>query len=244
MEGRKIMTKYERKFYQHGTLGMLVPGLFEGTMTVADLLKHGDWGIGTASGLDGEMILLDHVPYLAQSNGEIRILKPEEKVPFATVHFEEIKDSFKVENLTQKELEDKILADYPYKNVFFAVKIVGNFSTVKTRVVEKQTRPYKTLLQVANEQAVFESTDVSGTVIGYFAPKMFQGMAAAGYHLHFLADNKSIGGHLLDFNIKEATVYLQPFTTIEQHLPMDNQEFLNKDLDIADMHDQIQKAEG
>lgn len=136
------MAKYESKVYQHGTLGMLVPGLFEGTMTVADLLKHGGWGIGTASGLDGEMILLDHVPYLAQSNGEIRILKPEEKIPFATVHFEEIKDSFKVENLTQKELEDKILADYPYKNVLFAVKIVENFSTVKTRVVEKQTRPY------------------------------------------------------------------------------------------------------
>lgn len=131
MEGRKIMAKYESKVYQHGTLGMLVPGLFEGTMTVADLLKHGDWGIGTASGLDGEMILLDHVPYLAQSNGEIRILKPEEKVPFATVHFEEIKDSFKVENLTQKELEDKILVDYPYKNVFFAVKIVGTFQLLK-----------------------------------------------------------------------------------------------------------------
>ena len=59
-----------------------------------------------------------------------------------------------------------------------------------------------------------------------------------------LADNKSIGGHLLDFKIEEATVYLQPFTSIEQHLPIDNQEFLNKDLDIADMHDQIQKAEG
>ena len=57
MEGRKIMAKYESKVYQHGTLGMLVPGLFEGTMTVADLLKHGDWGIGTASGLDGAEIL-------------------------------------------------------------------------------------------------------------------------------------------------------------------------------------------
>lgn len=238
------MAEYESKVYQHGTLGMLVPGLFEGTMTVADLLEHGDWGIGTASGLDGEMILLDHVPYLAQSNGEVRILKPEEKVPFATVHVEKIKDSFKAENLIQKELEDKILADYPYKNVFFAVKIVGKFAAVKTRVVEKQTRPYKTLLQVANEQAVFEATDVEGTVMGYFAPKMFQGMAAAGYHLHFLADNKSVGGHLLDFKIKEATVSLQPFTTIEQHLPMDNQEFLDKDLDISDMHDQIQKAEG
>ncbi|WP_256978500.1 acetolactate decarboxylase [Lactobacillus taiwanensis] len=124
-----------------------------------------------------------------------------------SIHFEEIKDSFKVKNLTQKELEDRILADYPYKNVFFTVKadypyknvfftvkIVETFSTVKTRVVEKQSRPYKTLLQVADEQAVFESTDVSSTAIGYFALKMFQGMAAAGYHLHFLADNKSIGG--------------------------------------------------
>lgn len=238
------MENYESKVYQHGTLGMLVPGLFDGTMTVAELLKHGEWGIGTATGLDGEMIILDHTPYLAQSNGEVRILKPEEKVPFATIHYEKIKDSFTVEDMTQDKLKQYILANYPYKNVFFAVKIVGEFSTVKTRVVEKQTRPYKTLLEVANEQAVFESNNIKGTVIGYFAPKMFQGMAAPGYHLHFLADDKSIGGHLLDFKIKDATVYLQPFTTIEQHLPMDNQEFLDKDLDISDMHDQIKKAEG
>ena len=227
------MEKYESKVFQHGTLGMLVPGLFDGTMTIADLLKHGDWGIGTASGLDGEMIVL-----------EIRVLKPEEKVPFATVHFEQIKDKFTARNLTKKELEEHILKTYPYKNVFFAVKIVGKFSAVRTRVVEKQTRPYKQLLAVANEQAVFEKSDVSGTVIGYFAPKMFQGMAAPGFHLHFLADDKSIGGHLLNFDVSEATVYLQPFTTIDQHLPLDNQEFLDKDLDIADMHDQIKKAEG
>lgn len=35
------MEKYESRVYQHGTLGMLVPGLFEGTLTVADLLEHG-----------------------------------------------------------------------------------------------------------------------------------------------------------------------------------------------------------
>ena len=238
------MKNYDSKVYQHGTLGMLVPGLFDGTMTIAELLKHGDWGIGTASGLDGEMIVLNHTPYLAQSNGEIRILKPEEKVPFATVHIEKIKDSFDAKDLTQKELEKQILSDYSYKNVFFAVKIVGKFSSVKTRVVEKQNRPYKSLLEVVNEQAIFEATNLSGTIIGYFAPKMFQGMAAPGFHLHFLADNKSIGGHLLDFKVKQVTVNLQPFTTIEQHLPLDNQEFLDKNLDIADMQDQIKKAEG
>ena len=67
---------------------------------------------------------------------------------------------------------------------------------------------------MADEQALFEAEAITGTVIGYFAPEMFQGMAAAGYHLHFLADDKSMGGHLLDFEIEQATVQLQPFATI------------------------------
>ena len=132
------MEKYESQVYQHGTLGMLVPGLFEGTLTVAELLEHGELGIGTASGLDGEMVLLDHTPYLVQSTGEVRILKPEEKVPFATVHFEQAKDTFTASALTQKQLGEQILANYPYKNLFFAVKITGRFSKVKTRAVENK----------------------------------------------------------------------------------------------------------
>lgn len=238
------MEKYESRVYQHGTLGMLVPGLFEGTLSVAELLEHGDFGIGTASGLDGEMVLLDHTPYLVQSTGEVRILQPEEKVPFATVHFQQVKDTFTATNLTQKQLGETILEKYPYKNLFFAVKLTGQFSVVKTRAVEKQTRPYKTLTQVADEQALFEAHDISGTIIGYFAPALFQGMAAAGYHLHFLADDHSMGGHLLDFTVTEAEVELQPFATVEQHFPVADQEFLEKDLAIADLHAQIERAEG
>ena len=100
------------------------------------------------------------------------------------------------------------------------------------------------MTQVADEQALFDAEAITGTVIGYFAPEMFQGMAAAGYHLHFLADDKSMGGHLLDFEIEQATVQLQPFATIEQHFPVADQEFLAKDLAIADLHAQIEQAEG
>lgn len=49
--------------YQHGTLALLVPGLLEGTTTIGELLKHGDTGIGTGEGLDGELIILDGVAY-------------------------------------------------------------------------------------------------------------------------------------------------------------------------------------
>ncbi|MBD5068805.1 acetolactate decarboxylase [Ligilactobacillus apodemi] len=238
------MGKYDSRVFQHGTLGQLVPGLFEGTLSVSDLLLHGDFGIGTASGLDGEMILLDHVPYLFQSNGQVRILKGSEKVPFATVHFTQVKDALTVEKMTQAQLGQFILANYPYKNLFFAVKLTGEFEFVKTRAVAKQERPYKTLTQVADEQAVFEANNVSGTLIGYYAPALFHGMAAAGYHLHFLATDHTIGGHLLDFKVANAQVELQPFATVEQHFPDEDQEFLAADIDLSDLHAQIEQAEG
>lgn len=232
------------RVYQHGTLGMLVPGFFKGTLTTKELLEKGDFGIGTVSGLDGEMIVLDHTPYLVQSNGEVRVVHPTEMVTFATVHFDGPKDTFEAKDITLDELGKEILENYPYKNVFFAVKLTGDFMAVKTRAVKKQTRPFKTLLEVANEQSVFERQEVSGTVIGYFAPKMFNGMAVAGYHLHFLSDEKDFGGHLLDLKVKDAKVKLQPFETVEQHFPADDPEFLNKDLDVSDMHAQIKEAEG
>ena len=43
--------------YQHGTLALLVPGLLKGTISMGELLKHGDTGIGTGEGLDGELII-------------------------------------------------------------------------------------------------------------------------------------------------------------------------------------------
>ena len=42
--------------YQHGTLGTLMAGLLEGTASVNELLEHGDLGIGTLTGSNGEVI--------------------------------------------------------------------------------------------------------------------------------------------------------------------------------------------
>ena len=68
--------KDTKKLFQHGTLALLVPGLFDGTLPLGSLLEHGDTGIGTATGLDGEMIILDGVPYLVRSDGSVNVLDP------------------------------------------------------------------------------------------------------------------------------------------------------------------------
>ena len=44
--------------YQHGTLGTLMAGLLEGTASVNELLEHGDLGIGTLTGSNGEVIFI------------------------------------------------------------------------------------------------------------------------------------------------------------------------------------------
>ena len=44
------------QLFQYNTLGALMAGLYEGTMTIGELLKHGDLGIGTLDSIDGELI--------------------------------------------------------------------------------------------------------------------------------------------------------------------------------------------
>ena len=48
-------------------------GLYGGTMTVGELLEHGDLGLGTLDSIDGELIVLDGKAYQAKGSGE----KPE-----------------------------------------------------------------------------------------------------------------------------------------------------------------------
>ena len=42
------------KLFQYNTLGALMAGLYGGTMTVGELLEHGDLGLGTLDSIDGE----------------------------------------------------------------------------------------------------------------------------------------------------------------------------------------------
>lgn len=225
--------------YQHGTLGLLVPGLFTGTKTIEALLEHGDTGIGTIEGLDGEMIVIDHVAYCAKSDGSVQVVDPEQTVPFASVHFADqnlVKTTY--QNLTQAALESQLIAQFPYQNIFFAVTIHGVFKTMKTRVVKKQTPPYPTLVQTADQQAVFEQEGVSGTVVGYYAPAMYQGMTVGGFHVHFLSDQKDFGGHILDFALDHGEITLQPFSNVDLSLPTNDPAFMHEQ--FADV-EQIQK---
>lgn len=228
--------------YQYNTLGALMTGLFAGTLPLAKLLQHGDFGIGTLDGLDGEMIILDGQAYQGRSDGKVIALTGAELTPYAAVTKFVAAKSFPLENVTDAELEEKCLAELRSPNLFGAVKVHGTFSKMHVRSVPKQTPPFKRLVEVARVQPEFVAENIAGTIVGFYTPEMFHGVASSGFHLHFLADDKKFGGHILDYTLERGAVELANISTFTQELPT-AESYLDADIDITGVAAEISEAE-
>ena len=71
--------------YQTSTMGALLDGVYDGDVTIRELLRHGDFGLGTFNGLDGEMLVLDGVCYQLRSDGSAEVAESDQRTPFAVV---------------------------------------------------------------------------------------------------------------------------------------------------------------
>src|SRR5438045_8120326 len=71
--------------FQASTIGALLDGAYDGDVSFAELAEHGNLGLGTCNGLDGEMIALDGRFYRADVDGAVAELAPEARTPFAVV---------------------------------------------------------------------------------------------------------------------------------------------------------------
>ena len=91
--------------YQVALLQSLVQGYYDGIITVGELKEHGDTGIGTFEGVNGEMIVLDGVVYQALADGSIAIPSDDEKIPFSNVTFFDTDESLTLEEAVKK-IED------------------------------------------------------------------------------------------------------------------------------------------
>lgn len=241
MKGNGIIST----LYEHGTLASLMAGNMAGTITLADLLKHGSTGIGTFDGLDGEVIILDGEVYQAVSDGTVNhVTDSQAKMPFASVHTPADLEELKLADVDFNALNGKFVQQHELKNVFAALCLAGKFSHVKVRIAPKQKEPYPSLLEVAQGQPTFTRDDVNGTIIGYYAPEIFGSVTAAGWHLHFISDDRQFAGHLLEFTAPALTGDLQIFDTLEQHLPIADQAFRQGEVDMATLRDSIAQSEG
>src|SRR4030042_1089532 len=159
------------ELFQSSTINALLKGVYDGDMTYGQLREHGNFGLGTFNGLDGEMIACDGMFYQIKSDGVAYPVDDAQETPFAVVQF--FKPDFHAE--LDQEMEYEQLKSYlqralPTRNLFYAIRIDGFFTHVEPRTVARQTAPYQPLVEVVKTQPVFELFDVQGTLVGFCFP--------------------------------------------------------------------------
>ena len=78
-------------------------------------------------------------------------------------------------------------------------------------------------------QATFYLTGTSGTLVGLWFPASLSHVNVPGYHFHFLAADRSVGGHVLDVRAGDVTAGVDVATEYHLSLPRDP-DFLRADL--------------
>ncbi|TLD70996.1 acetolactate decarboxylase [Phragmitibacter flavus] len=218
--------------YQTSTIDALLAGVYEGDLTCRSLMKHGDLGIGTFDSLDGEMLIVDGRLYQVKANGKVYTPSPSSlKTPFATVCRFTPEDRFIIPaGATFTDIEKLINTKAPNQNLFQAIKITGTFKTMHTRSVPRQTKPYPPLNQVTANQPEFHLSNITGTIVGFRCPAFVKGVNVPGYHLHFIDDAQTTGGHILGFEMLEGQAQIDTLHQFTMRLPKNTSAFANTDL--------------
>jgi acetolactate decarboxylase len=232
------------ELYQTSTMGALLAGVYDGDVTVGELLTHGDFGLGTFNHLDGEMVVLDGVCHHLRADGTAVRADPSQRTPFAAVTRFAAERTLEIgAPATWAEVTARIDALVGSANVMCAVRIDGDFAAIDTRTVREQHRPYPPLVTATAGQAHARFTEVRGTLAGFRMPAYDDGISVSGYHLHFLTTDHTAGGHCLDFRLTAGTVAVATLTELHLSVPR-TAAFRDAALSNPDTAEQIRRSEG
>ena len=225
----RLLGDEDQTVFQTSTVNALMEGASTGDMTMGELKTHGDFGLGTFDGLDGEMIELDGKVFQVRADGHAHPVEDSARTPFATVSFFKADESARLASpCDQPAMLAAVAAMLPSQNIFHAVRIEGRFDYVKTRAVAKQDKSVG-LEAAARAEPIFEFHDVEGTIVGFFTPDYLRGVNVPGYHLHFITADRAAGGHMLDCRTKDVTIKIHHTPEFELGTP-GTEEFLKADL--------------
>jgi acetolactate decarboxylase len=220
---------------QFAVIDALLAGAYESGLRVAEACSIGDFGLGCVDHLGGEVVIVDGEAIECTLDGPPVAMDDDDILPFAIVcRFPEV---------PQVGLGEQDYAGFAAsvegaltsRNLFHAVRFDGVLSEVRVRVTPRQHHPFPRLAEVTSHQVETVARDIGGTVVGFWTPAIYQGIAVAGLHLHFLSQDRSIGGHVLDLAAHSGELHVAAFARFDLHLPTDEL-FLRTELTHAEDH--------
>jgi acetolactate decarboxylase len=228
--------------FQVSTTTALVEGVYQGAVRVATLREHGDFGLGTFEGLDGEMVIVDGHFFQVRSDGSVREVDDNALSPFALVTGFTSESAFTLDDCPDlAHLTSRLDTLRHSDNVIFALRVDGSFDYMHTRAMCR-TKEGVPLVQAASVQPEFEFHDIAGTLVGFWSPEYVKTLNVPGYHLHFISTDRTHGGHLLQ--CRGRGLHLQIQREGNYHIAMpETADFLKADL-RKDPTGDLARAEG
>ncbi|EAU36341.1 predicted protein [Aspergillus terreus NIH2624] len=229
--------------YQYSILGALMKGICQDGTTVQNILKHGDHGIGTVRGLNGELVIIDGVTYHFPATGPLHRLDATDIIPYAMVTRFQPTLTSSVPHTAMSSLFHSLSPLLPdEQNVFLSLRLRASFSRVVFRVIPAQSNPRETLLHLAKRQEMRECTHIQGTLFGFWSPKYTSGFSVPGFHLHLLSADRTVGGHVIDFDAEDGELGAAVVRNYQVEFPASN-EFREAPLNCV-LEKELYTAEG
>ena len=203
-------------------------GEYDGIVTVGELKQYGDTGIGTFQGVNGEMIVLD---------GSVEVAPDNETVPFSNVTHVNAASSGEL-----KSILNSIVRKHG-RNQFYMAKVTGLMTSILVRSELEQHEPYKHLNDaLKTDQREFTYSDIKGTIVALYCPDYMDGLNSAGWHLHFISEDRQKGGHVLELSLQDGTLELDIISEFAMVVP-NRDSFNSKSLE-TDLKEAIEQVEG
>lgn len=205
---------------QFSLVAALAAGDYGDGTQLRNLLASGDFGVGTFNRLDGEMIVLEGKIFQALADGSVREADLNGTTPFAAVTF--FQEDGRIEGLAAATLDDldaQLDQRLPQRNLPYAIRVDGQFTSLTLRSVPAQSPPFQPLVEVASHQVTWQHRDVRGTLVGLRCPAWVGTLNVAGYHWHFVSDDRKQGGHVLACEFRDALLRYDLCTSLVVQLP-------------------------
>ncbi len=175
-------------------------------MTHGEIMRHGDFGLGTFTGLDREMAAVDGRFYRFRPDGAGEPVDPASRAPFAVVKRFNTDITLAPDGPQNlKAVQAAIDENVPEPDALRAIKITARFDDLQFRVMHRQTN--STDLDTASEsQAEFQEKDLDGVLVDFRFPGDSAPVGVPGYHLHLIVDEDRMGGHCHGATMRDITI--------------------------------------
>lgn len=218
--GGDIACSAHDALFQLSLAHVLLDGGYDGLVTIGEVMPAGDHGLGTVHRLDGELIVIDGIPWRVDSTGTASIVAPETTTPFVVLTTMESPKTARVQDVDRNELLARIeeLTDDP--GAVVAVRVEGRFRRVLVRSVPAQDPPYRPYAEVCASQEVrWEHHDFEGVFVGFRFPEIGGGATIGGLHLHGMDTGRTTGGHNHEMHVEDAVLTVSTSRDIAIALP-------------------------